>query len=71
MNRDRHVTNSLMFGRGQFNAGILVEPAPGVSVDPHDPQQLEEFRNLIWPTVEMMNDFAPQHSRVFKEVCIT
>ncbi|KAF7984474.1 hypothetical protein HWV62_14586 [Athelia sp. TMB] len=68
LNRDRHVTNSLMFGRGQFNAGILVEPAPGVSVDPHDPKQLEEFRNLIWPTVELMNDFAPQHSRVFKEM---
>ncbi|KAF7979277.1 hypothetical protein HWV62_42970 [Athelia sp. TMB] len=70
LNRDRHVTNSLMFGRGQFNAGILVEPAPGVSVDPHDPKQLEEFRNLIWPTVELMNDFAPQHSRVFKEMII-
>lgn len=57
-----------MFGRGRFHAGVVIEPTPEWSVDPNDKVAVAEFRNKIWPTVEEMNKFAPQHSRIFKEV---
>lgn len=68
MNQDPHVRASVMFGRGRFQAGILVDPKPSFEFDPSDSVKLAEFRNKIWPTVVKMNDFAPQHSRLFKEV---
>lgn len=70
LNQDSHVRASLMFGRGQFQAGILVDPKPECRFDPTDDQKLAEFRNVIWPSIEKMNAFAPQHSRVFKEMII-
>ena len=48
MNHDSHVRASLMFGRGQFQAGILVDPMPEYRFDPTDDQKLAEFRNVIW-----------------------
>ncbi|SJL02274.1 uncharacterized protein ARMOST_05600 [Armillaria ostoyae] len=59
-----------MFGRGKYQVGVLVEPGPQFSFDPVDEIKLAEFRNLIWPTVKKMNQFAPQHSRLFKEMII-
>ncbi|THU97197.1 acetyl-CoA synthetase-like protein [Dendrothele bispora CBS 962.96] len=70
MNRDPHVTASVMFGRGKFQAGIIVEPTKEEQFDPRDDVKLSEFRNKIWPTVEKMNAFAPQHSRIFKEMIL-
>ena len=45
---DPHVQNSVMFGRGRFNAGILVDPAPQYIFDPKDERKLAEFRDKIW-----------------------
>ncbi|GJE93533.1 acetyl-CoA synthetase-like protein [Phanerochaete sordida] len=70
LNQDPHVHAAVMFGRGRFNAGILIDPKPAFRLDPADREKLAEFRNKIWPTVERMNDFAPQHSRIFKEMII-
>ncbi|KAK7472205.1 hypothetical protein VKT23_000327 [Stygiomarasmius scandens] len=70
MNQDPHVTASVMFGHGRFQAGILIEPTQEEQFDPRDQQKLSEFRNKIWPTVEKMNAFAPQHSRIFKEMIL-
>lgn len=77
-----------MFGRGRFQAGVLVDPKSNFKFDSSDKVKLADFRNLIWyvllisssadtsllflecrPTIEKMNMFAPQHSRLFKEVC--
>lgn len=89
MNQDPRVKASVMFGRGRFNTGILIEPAEPYTFDPEDTDALVKFRNDIWcvvnpvrasiipsqldhmprPTVERMNKYAPQHSRLFKEVC--
>lgn len=69
LNQDPHVLSSVMFGRGRFQAGALIDPRPQYKFDPSDTEELAEFRNKIWPTVERMNAFAPQHSRLFKEVC--
>ncbi|KAA1470564.1 acetyl-CoA synthetase-like protein [Dentipellis sp. KUC8613] len=70
LKQDPHVRGCLMFGRGQFQAGVLVEPTEGHEIDTSDLVQQAAFRNLIWPTVEKMNAYAPQHSRVFKELII-
>lgn len=48
MNEDPRVNVCLMFGRGRFNAGVLVDPKPQFKFDPKDEVQLKEFRNLIW-----------------------
>ncbi|KZT73709.1 acetyl-CoA synthetase-like protein [Daedalea quercina L-15889] len=70
MNQDQHVQACVMFGRGQFQAGILVEPKPEYSFDSSDEAKVAEFRNKIWPTILKMNAFAPQHSRLFKEMIL-
>ncbi|KAK0461856.1 uncharacterized protein EV420DRAFT_1477578 [Desarmillaria tabescens] len=54
----------------EISVGILVEPASQFSFDPVDENKLAEFRNMIWLTVKKMNQFAPQHSRLFKEMII-
>ncbi|RDX43676.1 acetyl-CoA synthetase-like protein [Lentinus brumalis] len=70
INEDPHVKSSLMFGRGKFQNGVLIQPAEDFAFDPSDLKKLEEFRNLIWPTIERVNAYAPQHSRIFKEMIL-
>ncbi|OSD01062.1 acetyl-CoA synthetase-like protein [Trametes coccinea BRFM310] len=70
INEDPHVRCSMMFGSGKFQNGVLIEPKEPFAIDPSDPKQLEEFRNKIWPSVERANEFAPQHSRIFKEMIL-
>ncbi|KAI8995249.1 acetyl-CoA synthetase-like protein [Trametes punicea] len=70
INQDPHVKCSVMFGRGKFQNGILIEPKEEFAIDPSNPKEVEEFRNKIWPTVERANEYAPQHSRIFKEMIL-
>ncbi|KAJ7083262.1 hypothetical protein C8R44DRAFT_822628 [Mycena epipterygia] len=70
LNQDPHVLSSVMFGRGRFQAGVIVDPKPAFKIDPSDEVQLADFRNKIWPAVVKMNEFAPQHSRLFKEMIL-
>ncbi|KAH9847100.1 acetyl-CoA synthetase-like protein [Lenzites betulinus] len=70
INEHPHVKRSIMFGRGRFQNGILVEPQDEFAVDPNDIKQVEDFRNKIWPAVERANAYAPQHSRIFKEMIL-
>ena len=48
INDDPHVHSSVMFGRGKFQNGILVEPAEDFAIDPMDLKKVEEYRNKIW-----------------------
>lgn len=57
-----------MFGRGRFQNGILVQLKPQFAFDPQDDASVIKYRSLIWPSIQKMNDFAPSHSRLFKEV---
>lgn len=68
--QDPHILSTVMFGRGRFQNGVLIDPKPQFVFDPKDEAKLENFRTLIWPTVERLNDYAPQHSRLFKEMII-
>ncbi|KAJ6629893.1 hypothetical protein B0H10DRAFT_1775629 [Mycena sp. CBHHK59/15] len=70
LNQDPHILASVMFGRGRFQAGVILDPRPEFRFDPLDLQKLADFRNLIWTTVEKANAFAPQHSRLFKEMIL-
>ncbi|OSC98632.1 acetyl-CoA synthetase-like protein [Trametes coccinea BRFM310] len=70
INQDPHVKCSVMFGRGKFQNGVLIEPRDEFAINPSDSKQVEEFRNKIWPTVERANEYAPRHSRIFKEMIL-
>ncbi|TBU23410.1 acetyl-CoA synthetase-like protein [Dichomitus squalens] len=70
INEDPFVKSSVMFGRGKFQNGVLIEPTEDFQIDPTDAKQLEAYRNKIWPTIERVNEFAPQHSRIFKEMIL-
>ena len=48
LNQDPHISASVMFGRGRFQPGIIVEPKPEFRFDPTDEVKLAEFRNKIW-----------------------
>ncbi|KAH8110855.1 acetyl-CoA synthetase-like protein [Phellopilus nigrolimitatus] len=65
--RDPLVSYAVIFGRGRFHCGVLVEPKEQHAFNPTDTKKLVEFRNRIWPTIEAMNEFARTHSRIFKE----
>ncbi|KAG6837399.1 putative NRPS-like protein biosynthetic cluster [Arthromyces matolae] len=67
INRHPSVASSLVFGRGRFQAGLLVQPIEGLGLNP---DQLDSFRNLVWPSVEEANKFAPSHSRIFREMIL-
>ncbi len=68
LSHDPYVTASVMFGRGKFQNGILVQLKPEFAFDPQDEESIVKCRSLIWPSIEKMNEFAPSHSRLFKEV---
>ncbi|KAA1471161.1 acetyl-CoA synthetase-like protein [Dentipellis sp. KUC8613] len=68
--QDSLVQAAIMFGRMRFQNGILIQPAKGHEFDPQDHLKLEAFRNKIWPSIEKANEFAPSHSRIFKEMIL-
>ncbi|KAH8113759.1 acetyl-CoA synthetase-like protein [Phellopilus nigrolimitatus] len=68
--RDPLVNYAIIFGRGRFHCGVLVQPREPYAFDPSETNKLIEFRNRIWPTIAAMNEFAPTHSRLFKEMIL-
>lgn len=42
------IQSSVIFGRGRFQAGVLIEPKPEYAFDPNDLGNLVSFRNAIW-----------------------
>ncbi|KAJ6600965.1 hypothetical protein DFH09DRAFT_969448 [Mycena vulgaris] len=61
--RDPLIKAAIMFGRERPHAGVIITPSEDV-VD------LESFRDAIWSTVEQANNFAPSHSRIFKDMIV-
>ncbi|CAL1710450.1 unnamed protein product [Somion occarium] len=70
LHHDPHIESAVMFGRGRFNVGVLIDPRPAHQFNPSNLQKLAEFRDKIWPSVEKANEYAPQHSRIFKEMIL-
>jgi len=48
--------------------GIIIQPKPAFAFDGRDKEKLSAFRELIAPTVDKVNDYAPTHSRLMTEV---
>ena len=48
LSKDEFVHGAMVFGRGRFNAGVLVQPKALFEFDPADEKKVAEFRNLIW-----------------------
>jgi hypothetical protein len=46
--QDPHILSAVMFGRGRFQNGVLIDPKPQFAFDPKDEAKLETFRKLIW-----------------------
>ncbi|KAF9031833.1 hypothetical protein BDZ89DRAFT_1131668 [Hymenopellis radicata] len=67
---DTRIIGAIMFGRGNFQPGVLLIPAKDYEFDPTDEAKLVAFRTSIWPTVERANEQAPQHSQIFKEMIL-
>ncbi|KZT58724.1 acetyl-CoA synthetase-like protein [Calocera cornea HHB12733] len=68
INASPHVQTAIMFGRARTQVGVLIEPRTPVNLE--DVAELASFRNLIWPEIEKANKYAPQHSRIFKELIL-
>ncbi|KAF8200278.1 hypothetical protein BJ912DRAFT_1020035 [Pholiota molesta] len=71
LNQDPHVQSSVMFGRGQFQAGVIIDPKPAFKLIPRMKTSLRtsEIKSGM-STIQKMNKFAPQHSRLFKEMIL-
>ncbi|KAK0184801.1 NRPS-like enzyme [Armillaria mellea] len=67
---DKRIAAAMMFGRSKFQPGILILPTPEEAFDPSDSVRLAEYRASIWDTITKVNEQAPQHSRIYKEMII-
>ncbi|GJJ05917.1 putative secondary metabolism biosyntheticenzyme [Clathrus columnatus] len=65
--RNSHIHDVIMFGRSRQSNGILVQPS---SFEEAESLGVEGFRNLIWPSIEEANTYAPAHSRILKEMIL-
>ncbi|KAF8836796.1 NAD(P)-binding protein [Paxillus ammoniavirescens] len=70
LKEDPIVHCAIMFGYGRYNAGVLIELLEDHQIDTNDEKKMEGTRNELGPIMERMNMFAPQHSRVYKEMII-
>ncbi|KAJ3557213.1 hypothetical protein NM688_g1592 [Phlebia brevispora] len=68
--QDPHIQSAVIFGRSRTQNGVIIEPRKAYWFDIGDDVQRDEFVRAIWPAVERMNMYAPQHSRLFKEMII-
>lgn len=64
------VQAAIMFGRQRNQVGVLIEPAPQLSIDTSDSTTLAAFRDDIWTSVQIANQTSPAFSRIFKEMVL-
>jgi hypothetical protein len=48
LNQDPHIRSAILFGRGKFQNGVLIDPKSEFAFDASNVQQLVDFRNIIW-----------------------
>ncbi|KAL5492825.1 hypothetical protein ACEPAI_4273 [Sanghuangporus weigelae] len=70
LDQDSNIDKAIIFGRGRFQCGVLIQPSKLHSINPSDTSAVAKFRNMIWPTVHKVNSHAPSHSRIFKEMIL-
>ncbi|OSC97571.1 acetyl-CoA synthetase-like protein [Trametes coccinea BRFM310] len=67
---DPRIASALMFGRSRIEPGVLIEPANGIHINPEDKQQLEEYIDSIWPTVEKVNARFPAYANIKRNMIV-
>ncbi|KAJ7367487.1 hypothetical protein DFH08DRAFT_677095 [Mycena albidolilacea] len=67
---DPHIMSAVIFGDKQTEPGLLVEPRSAFQLDTTDANQVAVYLDLIWPAVEKLNLFAPQQSRIRKQMVL-
>ncbi|KAH9939775.1 acetyl-CoA synthetase-like protein [Epithele typhae] len=65
---DPRVQDCLVFGQNRFQNGVLLFPTS--SCDPRDEDVVRHLVDQIWPSIQRANTFAPQHSRIFRELVL-
>ncbi|VDB85562.1 unnamed protein product [Peniophora sp. CBMAI 1063] len=68
MRTDPNIAVAIMFGRGRFQNGVLLQPS--TPLDPDNESELIKYRNLVWSTIDKANEHAPAHSKIFKEMVL-
>lgn len=64
------IQGSLLFGRGKPQNGVIIEPEDGFLVDTKNRTEVNTYIDLIWPSIEEVNRFAPTHSRLTRDLII-
>ena len=52
LSQDPHIRSGVMFGRGRFHNGVVIDPVAEFAFDPRDEDRLRRYRDLIWYVVE-------------------
>ncbi|KAF7302847.1 Acetyl-CoA synthetase-like protein [Mycena kentingensis (nom. inval.)] len=68
--KDPNIKHAIVFGRGEFHAGVMIVPGDNIAVDVKDEDSVAQYRRKIWPMIERANEAAPTHSRIFKEMIL-
>ncbi|KAE9396384.1 acetyl-CoA synthetase-like protein [Gymnopus androsaceus JB14] len=63
-----YIRSAILFGRVRAHLGVLLDPIH--PFDPADVIKLAEFRNMVWPAVEKVNQVAPAFGRLSKEMIV-
>ncbi|PSS15405.1 hypothetical protein PHLCEN_2v3281 [Hermanssonia centrifuga] len=59
-----------IYGRADDQIMLSTGEKDGLDFESLEVDKSEQFKCTVWPTIERMNAFAPQHSRIFKEMII-
>ncbi|KAF9785316.1 hypothetical protein BJ322DRAFT_1020862 [Thelephora terrestris] len=60
LNGDPPVKSAVMFGRGRFNPGVIIDPKLEFAFDLEDQEKLADFRNKVWLFKEMVLVSSPK-----------
>ncbi|KAI0657838.1 acetyl-CoA synthetase-like protein [Cubamyces menziesii] len=68
--QDPNIASAIMFGQQRIQMGVLIEPPSHISIPTGDAQKLEEFKDLIWPTIEKANAVSPAFARIQRDMIL-
>ncbi|KAF8067696.1 hypothetical protein FPV67DRAFT_1415766 [Lyophyllum atratum] len=64
----QYVTAAVIFGRSRVCLGVLIELNKPLEVT--DASAVETARNLVWPSIQLLNSASPPYCRISREMII-